>query len=136
MSIVRASVVKSCRVKRTIDRQAHRGFNLNSGQTRCLQTYAPTCIASLNLGAMAGFVTRFFVGLITLISLPLSTLVADRVNRRSMLIVVTLTAAVTAYPLLAWLAAAPSVFRFVVFELWFSFMYGACMGPSARSRWR
>ena len=74
---------------------------------------------------MAGFVTLFFVGLITLISLPLSTLVADRVNRRSMLIVVTLTAAVTAYPLLVWLAAAPSVFRFVGFELWFSFMYGA-----------
>jgi len=93
--------------------------------SQTIQTYAPTYIASLNLGAMAGFVTLFFVGLTTLVSLPLCALVADRVNRRSMLIVVTLTAAVTAYPLLAWLAAEPSVFRFVAFELWFSFMYGA-----------
>jgi len=93
--------------------------------SQTIQTYAPTYIASLNLGVLAGFVTLFFVGLVTLICLPLCALVADRVNRRSMLIVVTLTAAVTAYPLLAWLAAAPSVLRFVVFELWFSFMYAA-----------
>jgi MHS family citrate/tricarballylate:H+ symporter-like MFS transporter len=93
--------------------------------SQTIQTYAPTYIATLNLGALAGFVTLFFVGLTTLICLPLTALVADRVNRRSMLIVVTLTAAVTAYPLLAWLAAAPTVFRFVTFELWFSFMYAA-----------
>ena len=74
---------------------------------------------------MAGFVTLFFVGLTTLVCLPMMALVADRVNRRNMLIVVTLVAAVTAYPLLAWLAAAPSVFKFVTFELWFSFMYAA-----------
>jgi MFS family permease len=93
--------------------------------SQTIQTYAPTYIASLNLGAFAGFITLFFVGLTTLISLPLCALVADRVNRRSMLIVVTTVAALSAYPLLSWLAAAPSVTRFVVFELWFSFMYGA-----------
>jgi MFS family permease len=93
--------------------------------SQTIQTYAPTYINTLNLGALAGFITLFFVGLVTLISLPLSALVADRVNRRTMLIVVTLTAAITAYPLLSWLAASPTVFKFAVFELWFSFIYGA-----------
>lgn len=93
--------------------------------SQTIQTYAPTYMASLNLGALAGFITLFFVGLTTLICLPLCALVADRMNRRTMLIVVTLTAAVTAYPLLSWLAASPSVFKFAVFELWFSFMYAA-----------
>ncbi|NVO17316.1 MAG: tricarballylate/proton symporter TcuC [Rhodoplanes sp.] len=93
--------------------------------SQTIQTYAPTYIASLNLGALAGFVTLFFVGLTTLVCLPVCAMVADRVNRRTMLIVVTLTAAITAYPLLAWLAASPSVFKFAVFELWFSFMYAA-----------
>lgn len=93
--------------------------------SQTIQTYAPTYMASLNLGALAGFITLFFVGLTTLVCLPLCALVADRVNRRTMLIVVTLTAAVTAYPLLSWLAASPSVFKFAVFELWFSFMYAA-----------
>jgi MFS family permease len=93
--------------------------------SQAIQTFAPTFVASLNLGAMAGFVILFFVGLSTLVWLPVTALLADRINRRTMLIVVTLTAAITAYPLLAWLAAQPSVFRFAVFELWFSFVY-AC----------
>jgi MFS transporter, MHS family, citrate/tricarballylate:H+ symporter len=93
--------------------------------SQTIQTYAPTYINSLHLGVFAGFVTIFFVGLTTLVSLPLCALIADRVNRRTMLIVVTATAATTAYPLLSWLAAEPSIFKFAVFELWFSFMYGA-----------
>jgi MFS family permease len=93
--------------------------------SQAIQTYAPTFIACLRLGAMAGFVILFFVGLSTLFWLPVTALLADRMNRRTMLIAVTLTAAITAYPLLAWLAAEPTVFKFAVFELWFSFMY-AC----------
>ncbi len=90
-----------------------------------IQIYALPYVARLHLGAMAAFVTLLFVGLTALVCLPLMALVADRVNRRTMLIVVSLVAAVTAYPLLAWLAAAPSVFKFAIFELWFSFMYAA-----------
>jgi MFS family permease len=95
------------------------------GVSQAIQTFAPTFILSLNLGAMSGFVILFFVGLSTLFWLPVAALLADRMNRRTMLIAVTLIAAVTAYPLLAWLAAEPTVLRFAVFELWFSFLY-AC----------
>ena len=93
--------------------------------SQAIQTYAPTFTNSLHLGAMAGFVILFFVGLSTLVWLPITALLADRMNRRTLLIMVTLTAAVTAYPLLAWLAGDPTVFKFAVFELWFSFVY-AC----------
>lgn len=88
-------------------------------------TYAPTFIKSLNLGENVGFITLFFVGLSILFWLPITAMIADRVNRKTMLIVVTLTGALTAWPMLSWLAADPTVFKFVVFELWFSFMY-AC----------
>ncbi|MGG7445706.1 tricarballylate/proton symporter TcuC [Kosakonia oryzendophytica] len=88
-------------------------------------TYAPTFIKSLNLGEHVGFITLFFVGLSILFWLPITAMIADRVNRRTMLIVVTLVGAISAWPLLSWLAADPTVFKFVVFELWFSFMY-AC----------
>ncbi len=88
-------------------------------------TYAPTFIRSLNLGDMTGFVTLFFVGVAILVALPLAALVADKVNRKSMLIVVTLTAAISGYPMLSWLAADPSVAKFVTVEIWFSVLY-AC----------
>ncbi len=88
-------------------------------------TYAPTYIKSLNLGENVGFITLFFVGLSILFWLPITATIADRVNRRTMMIVVTLLGTVTAYPLLAWLSAEPTILKFVVFELWFSFIY-AC----------
>ena len=90
-----------------------------------ITTYAPTFIKSLNLGEFAGFITLFFVGLSILFWLPIMAMVADRVNRRTMLIVVTLTGAISAYPLLSWLAAEPTVLKFAVFELWFSFLYAS-----------
>lgn len=88
-------------------------------------TYAPTFIKSLNLGEHVGFITLFFVGLSILFWLPITAMIADRVNRRTMLIVVTLAAAITAWPMLSWLAAEPTVTKFVVFELWFSFIYAS-----------
>ncbi|TBW39472.1 MFS transporter [Siculibacillus lacustris] len=93
--------------------------------SQAITTYAPTFIKSLKLGDVVGFVTLFFVGVTILGSLLLASLIADRVNRRSMLIVVTTTAMVTAYPLLSWLAADPTIVKFVVFELWFSVMYAS-----------
>lgn len=93
--------------------------------SQAVTTYAPTFIKSLDLGDLAGFVTLFFVGLTILVALPLFAIVADRVNRRTMLIVVTLTAVVSAYPMLSWLAVAPSVFKFATVEIWFSLLYAA-----------
>lgn len=93
--------------------------------SQTITTYAPTFIKSLNLGESAGFVILFFGGLSVLCWLPVMAMVADRVNRRTMLIVVTLLAGVTAYPMMWWLASDASVMKFAVVELWFSFIYAA-----------
>ena len=93
--------------------------------SQIVTTYAPTFIKSLNLGEAAGFIILFFGGLSVLCWLPIMGIVADRVNRRTMLIVVTLLAGVSAYPLTSWLASNPSVLKFAVVELWFSFIYAA-----------
>lgn len=93
--------------------------------SQAVTTYAPTFIKSLHLGDLTGFVTLFFVGVTILVSLPIFATIADRVNRRTMLIVVTLTAVVSAYPMLAWLAGEPSVAKFATVEIWFSLLYAA-----------
>ncbi|MFL9900844.1 tricarballylate/proton symporter TcuC [Paraburkholderia fungorum] len=93
--------------------------------SQTITTYAPTFISSLKLGDSAGFAILFFGGLSVLIWLPIMATVADRVNRRTMLIAVTLLAGVSAYPMLSWLAAEPTVLKFAVVELWFSFIYAS-----------
>ncbi|WP_241017080.1 tricarballylate/proton symporter TcuC [Paraburkholderia sp. Ac-20342] len=93
--------------------------------SQTITTYAPTFIKSLNLGESAGFIILFFGGLSVLICLPIMAVVADRFNRRTVLIVVTLLAGLSAYPMMSWLAAQPTVFKFAVVELWFSFIYAA-----------
>jgi MHS family citrate/tricarballylate:H+ symporter-like MFS transporter len=53
----------------------------------------------------------FFGGLAVLSWLPIMATVADRVNRRTVLNVVTLLAAVTAYPMMFWLASGPKILQ-------------------------
>ncbi|SAL66008.1 tricarballylate/proton symporter TcuC [Caballeronia humi] len=93
--------------------------------SQTITTYAPTFIKSLNLGESAGFIILFFGGLSVLFWLPIMATVADRFNRRTVLIVVTLLAAITAYPTMLWLSSGPTIFKFAVVELWFSFIYAA-----------
>ena len=93
--------------------------------SQTITTYAPTFIHSLKLGESAGFVILFFGGLSVLVWLPIMATVADHVNRRTMLIAVTLLAGVSAYPMLSWLAAEPTVLKFALVELWFSFIYAS-----------
>lgn len=93
--------------------------------SQTITTYAPTFISSLKLGEFAGFAILFFGGLSVLVWLPIMATVADHVNRRTMLIAVTLLAGISAYPMLSWLAAEPTVLKFAIVELWFSFIYAS-----------
>ena len=54
--------------------------------------------------------------------------VSDRVGRKPLLVGFTIVAILTAYPALAWLAAAPSFNRLLIAELWLSFLYGGYNG--------
>ncbi len=72
-----------------------------------------------NLAVTAG------VGLSNLVWLPLMGAVSDRIGRRPILIACTALAVLTAYPAMAWLAAAPSVPRLLAVELWLSALYAS-----------
>jgi len=54
--------------------------------------------------------------------------VSDRVGRRSILIACTALMLLTAWPIMAWLAAGPSFQRLMMVELWLSFLYASYNG--------
>jgi MHS family citrate/tricarballylate:H+ symporter-like MFS transporter len=54
--------------------------------------------------------------------------VSDRVGRRPLLILFTVLMLASAYPVLNWLVAAPSLQRLLIVELWLSFLYGSYNG--------
>jgi MFS family permease len=53
---------------------------------------------------------------------------SDRIGRRPLLIVFTLLALLTAYPVMLWLTSAPSFERLLGTLLWLSFIYGSYNG--------
>ncbi|MDR3538463.1 MAG: MFS transporter, partial [Acetobacteraceae bacterium] len=87
--------------------------------------FGPVLMRRLNLGNTFTYLVVFVCGLTILVTIPLMAKLADRVNRRSMLLVVTATTVVTAYPMMAWFAADPTIFKCFVFEIWFSFLYAS-----------
>lgn len=82
----------------------------------------------LHLPAKASFTVTLCVGLSNLLWLPLSGAISDRVGRRPILIAASVLAALTAYPVLVWVASAPSFGRLLAGGLWLSFLYGTYNG--------
>lgn len=93
-----------------------------------ITAYTPTFGKILNLKAVDNLLTTLMVGASNLILLPLSGAVSDRIGRRPILLVSSAAMFITALPLLAWLAAAPSFPRLVMVELWFSLLYASYNG--------
>jgi len=94
-----------------------------------ITVYAPTFGKSvLKLSVSDSLIVTFCVGISNFIWLPVSGAISDRIGRKPILIFVSVLAAVTAYPALAWLVAAPSFARMLTVLLWFSFFFGAYNG--------
>jgi MFS family permease len=89
-----------------------------------ITAYTPTFGKLLHLPERANLLITAGVGVSNLIWLPLIGALSDRVGRRPILIVCTSLAVLTAYPVMAWLASAPSVARLLIVELWLSALYG------------
>ena len=68
------------------------------------------------------------IGLSNLFWLPVMGAASDRFGRRPLLLTFTGLALVTAYPVMAWLVAAPSIERLLIAELWLSLLYGGYNG--------
>jgi MFS family permease len=94
-----------------------------------ITAYTPTFGSEvLKLSHVDVFFVTLCVGLSNFIWLPLMGALSDRIGRRPLLIGCTVLALLTAYPALAWLAAAPDFGRLLAVELWLSFIYASYNG--------
>jgi MFS family permease len=94
-----------------------------------LTAYMPTFAkVELNLSSQDSFIVTFWIGVSNFIWLFIGGAFSDRLGRRPLLLLTTLAAVVTAYPLLAWLVAAPSFAGLLAAGLWLSFLYGCYNG--------
>ena len=94
-----------------------------------ITVYTPTFGRTvLHLSARDSLIVTLLVAVSNFIWLPIGGAISDRIGRRPLLLAVTLLAIVTAYPAMAWLAAAPSFGRMLDVLLWFSFLFGMYNG--------
>jgi MHS family citrate/tricarballylate:H+ symporter-like MFS transporter len=93
-----------------------------------ITVYTPTFGKALQLGAGDSLLVTFCVGLSNLFWLPVMGALSDRIGRRPLLLGFTLLTILTSYAAMSWLAAAPSLSRMLLVELWLSVLYGSYNG--------
>jgi MHS family citrate/tricarballylate:H+ symporter-like MFS transporter len=94
-----------------------------------ITVYTPTFGRTvLKLSAADSLIVTLCVGLTNFCWLPIGGALSDRIGRRPLLIAITGLAILTSYPLLAWLAGAPSFERLLLVLLLFSFYFGMYNG--------
>jgi MFS family permease len=91
--------------------------------------YTPTFgSAALHLASVDNLTVTLCVGALNFVLLPTMGALSDRVGRRPVLIVCTVTAIATAYPAMRWLAASPSFGKLMAVELWLAAFYASYNG--------
>jgi len=94
-----------------------------------ITVYTPTFGKTvLKLSETDSLLVTFCVALSNFFWLPVMGSVSDRIGRKPVLVVFSALALVTAYPVIAWLVAAPSFERMLIAELWLSFLYASYNG--------
>lgn len=94
-----------------------------------ITAYTPTFgSVVLGLNPTSNMLVMLCVGLTNFTLLPTMGALSDRIGRRPLLITCSLLAAITAYPALSWLVAAPSFSRLLVVELWLAVVYAGYNG--------
>jgi len=93
--------------------------------TAYMPTYGSTV---LHLSTRQSMVVTLCAGLTNFAWLPLMGSFSDRVGRRPLLLVFSLLALFTAYPVLLWLVSEPSFERLLAVALWFSMIFGSYNG--------
>jgi MHS family citrate/tricarballylate:H+ symporter-like MFS transporter len=82
----------------------------------------------LKLSTTDSLIVTFCVGLSNFFWLPVMGALSDRVGRKPLLVIFTMLAILTAYPVLWWLVSAPTFGKMLLVELWLSFLYGSYNG--------
>jgi metabolite-proton symporter len=94
-----------------------------------ITAYMPTYGSNvLHLSTTSSMLVTLIVGISNFLLLPTMGAVSDRVGRRPMLLISSLVALLTAYPVLSWLVSAPSFGRLLAAALWFSLIFGSYNG--------
>ncbi len=94
-----------------------------------ITVYTPTFGKSvLHLTARDALIVTFCVGISNFIWLPIGGTIADRYGRKPLLVITTALTILSAYPMMSWLAAAPSFMRMLEVELVLSALYGLYNG--------
>jgi MHS family citrate/tricarballylate:H+ symporter-like MFS transporter len=100
-----------------------------------ITVYTPTFGKSvLHLSTTDTLIVTFCVGLSNFIWLPVMGALSDRIGRKPILLVFSGLTMLTAYPVLAWLVAAPSFANMLGVLLWLSFLYGGYNGAMVVAR--
>ncbi|MEX3955518.1 MFS transporter [Trinickia sp. EG282A] len=94
-----------------------------------ITVYAPTFGKTvLHLSTADSLLVTLCIGVSNFIWLPIGGALSDRFGRRPLLVGMSVLAVLTAYPVLSWLAHAPSFTSMLGVLLWLSFMYGVYNG--------
>ena len=94
-----------------------------------ITVYTPTFGRKvLKLSEVDSLLATLCVGVSNFLWMPVMGALSDRVGRRPMLLVFTTLTLLTAYPVLAWLVAAPTFGKMLAALLWLSFLYGSYNG--------
>jgi metabolite-proton symporter len=108
------------------------GVMLSTMTTVCfylITAYTPTFgIEVLHLTSRQSLMVTFCVGMSNFFWLPTGGAISDKVGRRPILILITVSAIVTAYPAMLWLVSEPSTTRLLIVELWLSMHFGVYNG--------
>src|SRR5437667_2147475 len=94
-----------------------------------ITAYMPTYGTSvLHLSASSSMLVTLFVGISNLCWLPVMGALSDRVGRRPLLLLFSMMALLTPYPVLFWLVSDPSFGRLLLAALWLSMIFGSYNG--------
>ena len=94
-----------------------------------ITVYTPTFGKTvLKLTAADSLIVTLCVGVSNFCWLPIGGAISDVIGRRPVLVAITSLAILTTYPALAWLTAAPDLYRMLLVLLYFSFLFGVYNG--------
>src|SRR5260370_33336016 len=84
-----------------------------------ITAYTPTFGSSvLHLASIDSLIATLCVGASNLFWLPIMGALSDRIGRRPLLLVCTTLMLITAYPVMLWLGASPSISKFLAVVSW------------------
>ena len=96
-----------------------------------ITAYTPSFgTAVLHLTAHDSLVVTLCVGMTNLILLPVFGALSDRIGRKKLLLIATVSGIVTAYPAMTWLVSDPSFFKLLGVELWLAVIYSMYNGAA------